>query len=79
MNAASLEDLHQRMVSQGVPAKQSSNHASTRAAVALSRFRPNLLIGGQSMAAYAEDSWHEVQIGRHVFCTAGKTSLNIVL
>ena len=70
MNDASLTDLNQRMASQAVPAGQTSKVKGS--ATALSRFRPNLLVGGHGMAAYAEDGWQELQIGPHRFSAAGE-------
>lgn len=72
MNDASLTDLNQRMASQPVSAVQTSN--VKHSAIALSRFRPNLLVGGDTIAAYAEDSWQELQIGQHKFSAAGESA-----
>lgn len=80
MNSASLEDLYQRMALQAKQAEHAeqarqphNGHHTAQSAAALSRFRPNLLVGGQNMAAYAEDDWQEVQIGgTHMFHSTGK-------
>lgn len=74
MNQASLDDLNQRMTSSAQHAEHalhSRRHATSMTAGTLSRFRPNLLVGGPSMAPYAEDSWQELQIGGNAFHAAG--------
>ena len=74
MNQASLDDLNQRMTSSAQHAEHalhSRRHATSMTAGTLSRFRPNLLVGGPSMAPYAEDSWQELQIGGNTFHAAG--------
>lgn len=70
MNSASLADMNARITAQA-----SSRTKETPSSVGdLSRFRPNFLVGGPSVAAYAEDDWQKVRVGRHDFFTAGKTS-----
>ena len=74
MNSASLADMSARI------AAQVRSHKDRTASNPghLSRFRPNLLVGGASVAAYAEDKWQQVRIGTHDFFTAGQAS-NAVL
>ena len=55
-NAASLDDLNQKIV------------ASGSAAVPMNRFRSNLVVSGA--AAWAEDGWNEITIGSAVFRAA---------
>lgn len=50
VSEASLDELNRRLVERGCDP------------VPITRFRPNLVIGG--CGAFAEDSWHTVQIGR---------------
>ena len=66
MNSASLADMNARITAQ---AKQRNASGVGH----LSRFRPNLLVGGTGVAAYAEDDWQKVCIGMHEFFTAGET------
>ena len=69
MNSASLSDMTAR-----INAQASSRKKKTPSSVGdLSRFRPNFLVGGTRVAAYAEDEWQKVCIGRHDFFTAGET------
>ena len=69
MNSASLADMNAR-----INAQASSRKKNTASSVGdLSRFRPNFLVGGSSVAAYAEDDWQKVCIGTHDFFTAGVT------
>ncbi|DBA69485.1 TPA: hypothetical protein ACH3X2_001170 [Trebouxia sp. C0005] len=74
MNSASLADMNSRIAAQA----NKKQTAGGREAVTvggvgeLSRFRPNLLVGGPSIHAYAEDAWQELQIGTQRFFTTGK-------
>ncbi|KAL0035704.1 hypothetical protein WJX79_009780 [Trebouxia sp. C0005] len=73
MNSASLADMNSRIAAQA----NKKQTAGGREAVTvggvgeLSRFRPNLLVGGPSIHAYAEDAWQELQIGTQRFFTTG--------
>ena len=73
MTSASLADVQARLAVQAAkgPNFKSSRQLDVTDAGQLSRFRPNLLVGGLNMAAYAEDTWQEVHIGPNVFFTAG--------
>ena len=72
MNSASLADMVAR-----INAQASSKKKSTASSVGdLSRFRPNFLVGGSGVAAYAEDDWHKVCIGTHELFTAGETQIS---
>lgn len=78
MNSASLADMNARITTQASRAKKSNatarqSQGSGDSVGELSRFRPNLLVGGAGMAAYAEDDWQRVCIGKHDFFTAGGT------
>ncbi len=76
MNSASLADMNTRIAAQAI--KRQTANGRKQAALThvgdLSRFRPNLLVGGPGIAAYAEDSWQELQIGKHHFFAAGEAS-----
>ena len=74
MNSASLADMNTRIADQASKKKTANRckPSAWKGVGELSRFRPNLLIGGPGITAYAEDSWQEVQIGTHSFFTAGK-------
>lgn len=74
MNSASLADMNARITAQA--RSQKDRTASNPGH--LSRFRPNLLVGGTNIAAYAEDDWQQVRIGTSDFFTAGEAS-NAVL
>ncbi|KAL3136431.1 hypothetical protein ABBQ38_005687 [Trebouxia sp. C0009 RCD-2024] len=67
MNSASLADMNARITAQA--RSQKDRTASNPGH--LSRFRPNLLVGGTNIAAYAEDDWQQVRIGTSDFFTAG--------
>ncbi len=74
MNSASLADMNNRIAAQ-VNKKQTAGGrkgVTVGGVGELSRFRPNLLVGGPSIQAYAEDAWQELQIGTQRFFTAGK-------
>lgn len=76
MNTASLKDLNQRISARALHKHQqfySPTHVMSQTAGALARFRPNLLVGGPNIPPYAEDSWHELQIGNNTFYAAGET------
>ncbi|KAL0025505.1 hypothetical protein WJX77_007273 [Trebouxia sp. C0004] len=73
MNSASLADMNSRIAAQANK-KQTAGGCKgvTVGSVGeLSRFRPNLLVGGPSIHAYAEDAWQELQIGTQRFFAAG--------
>ena len=78
MNSASLADMNARINAQPSSSNSKKKTATVRAESGtsnvgdLSRFRPNLLVGGAAVAAYAEDEWETVQIGAHEFFTAGE-------
>lgn len=77
MNSASLADMNGRITTQASSSHKKKTAASqAKTAVGslgdLARFRPNLLVGGAGVAAYAEDEWETVHIGNHKFFTAGK-------
>ncbi|MSU65605.1 MAG: MOSC domain-containing protein [Opitutus sp.] len=57
ISEASLADLNDRLVAQGVDA------------VPMNRFRPNLVVAG--CAAFAEDTWARFQIGKVLFRGGG--------
>ena len=68
MNSASLADMIAR-----INAQANSRKKRTASSVGdLSRFRPNFLVGGPGLAAYAEDDWQKVCIGTHELFTAGE-------
>ena len=78
MNQASLDDLNQRMTGSAQCAEHGLHghrHVTSMTAGALSRFRPNLLVGGPGMGPYAEDSWQDLQIGSNTFHAAGNTGI----
>ena len=69
MNSASLADMNARIAAQaGNRKKRTASNVGE-----VSRFRPNLLVGGSGVAAYAEDGWLTVRIGMQRFFTAGET------
>ena len=74
MNSASLADMNSRIAAQAD--KKQTAGGRKRFTVGhmgeLSRFRPNLLVSGPSIHAYAEDAWQELQIGAQRFFTAGR-------
>lgn len=74
MNSASLADMNSRIAAQANKKQIAGGRKSVagRGVGELSRFRPNLLVGGPSIHAYAEDAWQELQIGTQRFFTAGK-------
>lgn len=68
MNSASLADMNAR-----IAAKAGNRKKRTASSVGeVSRFRPNFLVGGSGIAAYAEDDWQTVCIGTPSFFTAGE-------
>ena len=73
MTSASLADVQARLTAQASQSTKLKRHKQldVTAAGQLSRFRPNLLVGGLHMDAYAEDTWQEVLIGSNCFFTAG--------
>ncbi|KAL0050843.1 hypothetical protein WJX82_008290 [Trebouxia sp. C0006] len=72
MNSASLADMNNRIAAQVNKKQTAGCKGVTVGGVGeLSRFRPNLLVGGPSIQAYAEDAWQELQIGTQRFFTAG--------
>ena len=74
MNSASLADMNSRIAAQAnkKPTAGGRKGVTVGSMGELSRFRPNLLVGGPSIHAYAEDAWQELQIGTQRFFTAGK-------
>lgn len=57
-STASLDDLNLRLVSRGA------------SPVTMDRFRPNLVVTGVGLAAYAEDGWKRIRIGAVEFDVA---------
>lgn len=73
MNSASLSDMNLRIDAQA-SRKRSANirrQMAWKGMGEVSRFRPNLLVGGPGIEPYAEDAWQELQIGTNCFFTAG--------
>ena len=77
MTSASLADVQARLTAKATKSAKFKRHKQldVTAAGQLSRFRPNLLVGGLKMAAYAEDTWQEVHIGSNSFFTAGMADI----
>lgn len=69
MNSASLADMNIRIDAQA--SKKRSANIPWKGMSEVSRFRPNLLVGGPGIEPYAEDAWQELQIGANCFFTAG--------
>ncbi len=74
MNSASLADMNSRIAAQANKKQTAGGRKGVTVGSMgeLSRFRPNLLVGGPSIHAYAEDAWQELKIGTQRFFTAGK-------
>lgn len=81
MNSASLADMNARITALADSNTKPTAHADSKKKKTvssvghLSRFRPNLLVGGTGMGAYEEDKWVRVCIGTNDFSTAGEASL----
>ena len=73
MNSASLADVNTRIAAQASKQMAANIHKKTawKGMDEVSRFRPNLLVGGPGIDPYAEDAWQELQIGTNCFFTAG--------
>ncbi len=73
MNRASLADMNSRIAAQANKKQTAGGRKGVTVGGVgeLSRFRPNLLVGGPSIYAYAEDAWQDLQIGTQRFFTAG--------
>lgn len=65
VNEASLQDLNARLLGDGA--------AEDAESVAVERFRPNLLIGGETVP-FCEDAWDSLAIGKVGFQVAGVTN-----
>lgn len=78
MNSASLADMNARITALADSNTKPTAHADSKKKKTvssvghLSRFRPNLLVGGTGMGAYEEDKWVRVCIGTNDFSTAGR-------